>query len=456
MDFDALSRAMGGDVLQPGDDGFDEARALWNVRFDRSPDVIARCGATDDVVAAVRFARDHGLRLSVKGGGHSYAARSVADGGLLIDLSAMKSIEVRPDDRRVTIGPGVTGADLDAATQAHGLAVTTPTVSSVGTIGAALGGGSGYLGRKYGLTLDNVVSAEVVTADGRVVSASADHNPDLFWALRGGGGNFGIVTGLELRLHRVGPEVFAGQIIYPWDDAGSLFREFRQFMADAPDEFQCYPFCFKVPPIDVFPEETHGQPVLDFVVYHEDPGAGEFVESLRSLGEPILDLVGPAPYTQVQTGFDANLPKGHRYISKAHDLEGLTDGAIDTMVEYVPRMVGELTAAYFDPLGGAIGRVDPTATAYVGRGTSYGFHIIAGWMNEADDDTVIGWANEFHTAMAPHATGGVYVNLIADDEPDRVPDAYGANYARLRELKAAWDPENVFSSNYNIPPASPS
>ena len=453
MNTDVLARSLVGAALAPTDDGFDDARALWNVRFDRSPDLVARCATTDDVVAAVRFARDHGLRLSVTGGGHSFAARSGSAGGLLVDLSDMSSIEVLPDTRRVTVGPGVTGADMDAATQAHGLAVTTPTVSSVGVIGAALGGGSGYLARKYGLTLDNVVAAEVVTADGRVVTAHAEENPDLFWALRGGGGNFGIVTKLELTLHEVGPEVLSGQIIYPWDDAGSLLRSFREFMADAPDEFQCYPFCFKVPPIDLFPSETHGQPVLDFVIYHEDPGAAEFVEPLRSLGDTVLELVGPAPYTQVQTGFDANLPKGNRYLSKAHDLEGLTDGAIDTMVEYVPRMVGELTAAYFDPLGGAIGRVDPAATAYVGRATSYGFHVLAGWMNEADDSAVMGWANEFHGAMAGHATGGVYVNLIADDELDRVPSAYGANYARLRELKARWDPDNVFSSNYNIPPA---
>ncbi len=441
-----------GRVLRPGDGGFDESRALWNTRFDRSPDLAVRCLNANDVTAAVDYAREQGMRLSVKGGGHSYAANSVSDGGLLIDLSMMKKIVVDPGERTVTVEGGVTGAEMDAATQEHGLATPTATVSSVGVIGAALGGGAGYLSRKHGLMIDNVISARLVTADGRQVRAAADENADLFWALRGGGGNFGVVTSLELRLHDVGPQVLSGQIIYPFDKAGEYLRFFRDFMADAPEEFQCYPFCFRVPPIDMFPEETHGQPVLDFVLYHEDPDAIEFVMPLRDLGEPILEVAGVSRYVNAQTGFDANLPKGQRYVSKAHDLAALSDGAIDTMVEYVPRMVGPLSAAYFDPLGGAVGRVDPSATPYAGRDTTFGFHIIAGWMDAADDDSVLAWASEFHTAMGAHATGGVYVNLIADDETSRIPAAYGANYARLVELKQRWDPGNLFSSNYNILP----
>jgi len=364
----------------------------------------------------------------------------------------MKTISVDPEARTVTVEGGVTCADIDAATQEHGLATPTPTVSSVGVIGAALGGGGGYLTRKFGLTLDNMISAEVVTADGRQIRASVDENPDLFWAIRGGGGNFGVITSMKLRLHQVGPQVLAGQIIYPFDNAGDLLRYFRDFLEQAPDEFQCYPFCFRVPPIDLFPEETHGQPVLDFVICHQDPNASEFVQPLQNLGEPILNLVGPSPYVDVQTGFDPNLPKGQRYTSKAHDLNGLSDGAIDTMVEYVPRMVGALTAAYFDPLGGAVSQIDASATPYRGRAARYGFHIIAGWLDAAEDESVLGWASEFHGAMAAHATGGVYVNLIADDETERIPSAYGANYPRLVDLKQEWDPTNLFTSNYNIPP----
>jgi FAD/FMN-containing dehydrogenase len=442
-----------GEVIGSSDVGFDDTRGLWNVRFDRRPDLIARCLTSGDVKAAVDYAREGGMRLSVKGGGHSYAANSVADSGLLIDLSHMKAITVDAEARTVVVEGGVTGAELDAASQAFGLATPTPTVSSVGVIGAALGGGGGYLSRKFGLTLDNILSAEVVTADGRQVHASANENPDLFWAIRGGGGNFGVITSMELRLHKVGPQVLAGQIIYPFDKATDHLRFFREFMSNAPDEFQCYPFFFRVPPIDLFPEETHGQPVLDFVICHQDPGASEFVAPLQNLGEPILNFVGPSPYVDAQTAFDANLPKGQRYTSKAHDLDELSDGAIDTMVEYVPLMKGALTAAYFDPLGRAVSQIEGSATPYGGRSAQYGFHIVAGWMDASEDESVLTWANEFHGAMAAHATGGVYVNLIADDETHRIPDAYGDNYSRLVQLKQKWDPSNLFTSNYNIPPS---
>jgi FAD/FMN-containing dehydrogenase len=441
---------LAGILLEPGDADFDAARSLWNGRFDRRPDLSARCSQTAEVAAAVDYARANGMRLSVRGAGHSYAGKSVADGGLLIDLSPMDRISVDTESRTVTLQGGVTCGQLDAATQRHRLATSLPTVSSVGVAGAALGGGTGYLGRRYGLTLDNVVSAEVVTADARVVSTSVDKEPDLFWALRGGGGNFGIVTELTLRLHEVGPRVLAGQIIYPFDR--ELLLRFRDFMAEAPDEFQCYPFMFRVPPIDAFPPETHGVPVIDFVLCHHDPEADDFVQPLRELGQPILDAVAPAPYTQVQQTFDANLPAGQRYYSKAHDVEAISDGVADIVAEFVPQMKGAFTAAYFDPLGGAIGRVDPAATAFAGRNAGFSFHTLAGWMDADDDESVIEWASAFHQAMRPHSTGGVYVNLLADDENDRVPDAYGANYSRLVTLKRAWDPENVFTSNYNIPP----
>lgn len=441
-----------GTALDSRSDGFDTASQVWNARLAKEPDRIAQCTSPQDVVEAVRFATANGTAISVKGAGHSYAGTSSRSGALLIDLSLMQSVEVDTTQQTAIIGPGVTGEQLDRATQQHGLATPTPTVSSVGVIGAALGGGGGYLTRKYGLTLDNVISAEVVTADGHLLGVSLDEHPDLFWAIRGGGGNFGIVTSLELQLHDVGPEVLAGQVIYSFDDAPRMLRAFRDFMDEAPREFQCYPFCFRVPPIDLFPPETHGQPVLDFVMYHEDAYATDFVQPLRELGEPILDLVGPTPYVDVQKSFDANLPKGQRYLSKAHDLSSLTDGAIDVMVEYVPRMLGGLTAAYFDPVGGAAGEVDKAATPYAGRDAKYGFHIIAGWQDALEDETVMGWANDFHAEMGKHATGGVYVNLIGDDELDRIPAAYGDNYERLADLKAKWDPANVFSSNYNIKP----
>jgi FAD/FMN-containing dehydrogenase len=447
-----LARSLDGDILLPADPGFRAARTLWNARFDRSPDIIARCATLDDVRTSIDFAREQGVPLSVKGGGHSYAANSVRPGGILIDLGMLDDVRVSPADRTASVGGGTTCAQLDSASQVYGLATPLPTVSSVGVVGAALGGGGGYLSRKYGLTLDNIVSAEVVTAEGDCITASRDEHPDLFWALRGGGGNFGIVTRLELRLHEVGPQVLAGQIIYPFDDAAAHLRRFRDFMGEAPDELQCYPFCFLVPPIDAFPAEMHGKPVLDFVYCHQNPAALEEIQPLRMLGTPVADLTGVSAYVETQTTFDPNMPKGNRYTSKAHDLARLSDGAIDTMVEFVPQTAGAMTASYFDPFGGAIGRVDPTATAYAGRQAQYGFHVIAGWADPGDDDAVLTWADEFQRSMSEHATGGVYVNLIADDEADRIPSAYGPNYQRLGDLKSEWDPDNLFSSNYNIPP----
>lgn len=448
-----LAAALDGKLSQRGEAGFDASRRLWNARFDRSPELIASCVSPGDVEAAIAFARDNRLQLSVKGGGHSFAGRSVAAGGLLIDLSPMNAVSVDVAGRTVRVGAGVTCGELDAATQQHGLATPAPTVSSVGVIGAALGGGSGYLSRRHGLMIDNVVGAEMVTADGRRLRISADENRDLFWAIRGGGGNFGVVTSLELRLHEVGPMVLSGQIIYPFEDARRHLRAYRDFMAGAPEELQCYAFFFRVPPIDAFPAEWHGRPVVDFVFCHQDPAATAVIRPLRELAKPILDLAAATPYVATQTAFDAGLPPGQRYLSKAHDLDELTDGAIDAILEHVPTMVGAFTVAYLDPQGGAIGRVPVDATAYAGRRTAYGFHVIAGWMAPDEDASVIGWASGFAGVMAQHATGGVYVNLIADDEANRVPNAYGPNYRRLRDLKRAWDPDNMFRSNHNVPPA---
>lgn len=440
-------------VLRPGDEGFDEARSTWNARFDRRPAAAVRCRDVDDVAAAVAFARGEGLPLSVKSGGHAYAANTVAEGSLLVDLSSLKTVEVDTASRTAVVGAGVTCGELDAATQAHGLATPLPTVSSVGVAGATLGGGSGYLSRRFGLALDNLLSVEVVTADGSRVRATEDEHPDLFWAMRGAGANFGIATSFEFRLVEVGPEVLAGQIVYPFERAAELLRVFRDFAREMPDELQCYPFMFRIPPVEPFPERFHGRFGLDFVFCHLDPTATQAVQPLRELGEPVLDAVGPAPYTVVQQSFDAGLPAGQRYESRAHSLDALSDAAIDTIVEQVPGMQGPFTVAYLESPSPAVAAVDRAATAFAGRTPSWGFHILAGWTEAADDDAVIGWARGFQDAMAPHAAGWVYVNLLAADEQARVPAAYGGNLGRLAELKAAWDPDNVFRANHNIEPA---
>jgi FAD/FMN-containing dehydrogenase len=447
---ETLRNALEGKLLLRGEAGYDEARGVWNARFDRHPELVVRCQTAGDVGIAVTFARDSGLPISVKGGGHSYGGKTVGDGGLLVDLSPLKTISIDVDARTVDVGAGVTCGELDRATAEHGLATPLPTVSSVGVAGAALGGGSGYLSRRHGLTLDNLVSVDLVTADGQARSASEEEHPDLCWAMRGAGANFGIATSLRLRLHEVGREVLAGQVIYPFGNAGELLRVFREYMAEAPEALQCYPFMFRVPPIEPFPKRFHGQPALDFVLCHLDPDAADDVQPLRALGEPMLDTVGPLAYTSAQQAFDASLPAGQRYFSRAHDLDDLSDTAIDTVTTHVPEMRGAFTAAYFDPGGGAIGRVDSSATAFAGRAARYGFHVLGGWMDAAEDDAVMHWACALHDAMTPGATGGVYVNVLGDDEDDRVEAAYGGNYARLVELKARWDPDNLFRMNHNI------
>lgn len=443
-----------GEVLLPDDPGYDEARAVWNGRFDPHPLAMARCRSTADVVAAVEFARDNGLPLSVRGGGHSYAGHAVADDALALDLSAMATVEVDAERRRATVGAGAKWADLDGAAQASGLATTGGTVSSVGVAGYTLGGGTGYLARKYGLGLDNLVAAEVVLADGRVVEASEDENEDLFWGLRGGSGNFGIVTSFDFRLHPLGPEVVSAQAFHPFDDARDALHFYREFMAEAPDEVTAYAFVLRVPPVEPFPEHHHGKVAIAFVACH--CGALEEGEAalrpLKEFGDPILTMLQRVPYTTVQQGFDAGSPPGLRWYSRAHYLEELPDDAIDTMLQHAESLPGAFSMAYLEPMGGAIGRVDPSATAFPHRNARYGIHIFPGWTDPARDEEMKLWAREFHDAMAPYATGGVYVNLLGGDEENGVAAAYGGNYERLTRLKAKWDPENVFRSNHNIRP----
>jgi len=453
MDIHELSSLVEGSVLGPGDTGFDRCRGVWNARFDRSPEAIVSCLDAADVAASVRWAVARDLPLFVKGGGHSYAGHTVGMGGLLLDLSPMSGIKVRPEERRVTVQAGATWAALDSTTQHYGLAATGPTVSSVGVAGSTLGGGTGWLSRKFGHALDNLVSVELVTVRGDLVVASEETEAELFWGLRGAGQNLGVVTSLELELHEVGPQVLAGQIIYPFDEAEGMLAAFAEVMRAAPDDFQCLPFTFRVPPIDAFPTEFHGQPVIDFVVFHTDPTAADIVAPLQSLGTPILNAVGPMEYTAVQQSFDANLPAGQRYYSTAQDLADLTDGAIADFARFVRTSEGAYTASYFEPRGGAAGRVDASLTAMGGREAGYGFHIIAGWPDAADDAAVMGWAHTFSRAMSAHATGGVYVNLIADDEDDRIPSAF-SDPDRVAALKRTWDPANVLRGNHNIPPTA--
>jgi len=451
---DHLARAVRGAVLPHGDAGYDEARALWNARFDRRPDLIVRCTNADDVRAAVTIARDNGLRLSVKGGGHAFAANTVADGGLLIDLSPMKAVEVDPASRTARVEAGARWGEVDPLVQEHGLASPGGTVSTVGVAGYTLGGGAGYLARRYGMAIDNLLSVDVVTADGELRHVSERHHPDLFWALRGGGGNFGVATRFEFRLHEVGPEVLAGQVFHRFEDAPRVLRAYRDYMASAPEDVQCYPFFLRVPPLEMFPEAYHGQLALDLVVFHARTGdqAEATLRPLVEAGDPFLAAVGPQPYTDVLRQFDVGLPAGQRYESRSHDLPAITDDVIATLMEHLPDMSGEFTSAYLGALGGATARVDSADTAFPHRAAAFSFHIMAGWSDPTHDAAVTGWTQRVHDAMTPHATGGVYVNVLGDGEASRIRAAYGENWDRLVELKRRWDPDNVLRTNHNVPP----
>ncbi len=451
---DELKHRISGQVLASDEEGYDEARTIWNARFDSRPEIIVQCASAGDVQAAVRVARDRHVPLTVKSGGHDYAGNSAAQGGLLIDLSGVKSVEIDPMSKQARVGAGATWGDFDREAQAHGLATTGGTVSTVGVAGFTLGGGEGWLSRKYGTASDNLIGAEVVTAQGELVRADAHENPDLFWGLRGGGGNFGIVTSFEYSLHPVGPEVVAGQVIYPADRAPELLRFYRDHFVDAPDELQCFPFLLRIPPVPPFLEAWHGQLALDFVLAYAGTVAdGEAaLAPFRDLGDPILDVVVAQPYLTLQQSFDAGLGKGNRWYSRAHYFDEVTDEAIDTLIDHLDPFPGAFTVVYFGAGGGAVGRVDPSATAFPHRSAAHGLHVLPGWVDAAEDEAIMAWTRRLHDAMTPHANGSVYVNLLGEDERERIPAAYGANHDRLVKLKKTWDPGNLFRKNHNIEP----
>ncbi len=444
-----------GEVLQPGDEGYDDARTVWNAMIDKEPALIARCKGTADVIGAVNFARDLDLLIAVKGGGHNIAGDAVCDDGLMIDLSAMNHVRIDPESKTARVGGGATWGDFDHEAQAFGLATTGGIVSSTGVAGLTLGGGLGHLDRKYGLASDNLRSVDIVTADGELVHASEDENRDLFWGIRGGSSNFGIVTSFEFDLHEVGPEVLAGPIVHRYEDAADVFRFYRDFMREAPDEIQCYAFFSKGSAELGLPEPLHGETVfILFPSYAGDIETGrEELASLRDFGDPIADVVQPMPYTALQSFVDERWEKGARNYWKSRFFDELTDEAIDTIVEYCDSSAPFMSVFTDGWLGGAISRPDHDATAFPHRDKAFSFTIAMRWEDPTRDDELITWAREFHEALEPYASDGVYVNLLGQDDSERVPDAYGERYDRLRELKREWDPENLFRSNQNIEPA---
>jgi FAD/FMN-containing dehydrogenase len=445
---------LSGTLLTPDSPGYDEARTIWNAMIDRRPGLIVQCADTRDVASAVRFARQHDLLVAVRGGGHNIAGNAVCDGGLVIDLSQMRSIHVDEAKRTARVGAGCTLGDVDRTTQSYGLATPLGVNSTTGIAGLTLGGGFGWLSRRLGLTIDNLLSAEVVTANGEIVRASATENADLFWAIRGGGGNFGVVTSFEFRLHPVGPQVLSGLVVHPLSGARDVLRFYRDFLPTTPEEFACWFVMRLAPPLPFLAPEWHGKPILALAMcWSGDLAEGEKVAApLRSFGKPLADVVGPAPFADWQTALDPLLTPGFRNYWKSHDFLQLSDGLIDVLLEHAGRIPDPNTEIAYAQLGGAIARVPTEATAYGHRDAQYAMNVHGRWADPAKDEACIGWARALFQAAAPFATGSVYVNFMTQDEGDRVRAAYGPNYKRLVDLKKKYDPANLFRMNQNIRP----
>jgi FAD/FMN-containing dehydrogenase len=440
-------------LLTPGDAGYDEARAVHNGMFDKRPALIVRAEQVADVMAAVNFARDAGLDLSIKGGGHSAPGFGTNDGGVVIDLALMRHVHVDPKAQTAWAGGGATWGDFNYATHAYGLATTGGIISTTGIAGLTLGGGIGYLTRRYGLSIDNVLSAEVVTADGQVRRASPDENEDLFWGLRGGGGNFGVVTSFEFQLHPV-KDVYVGLFFYELDQARSLFQFYREFIKDAPEDYGCFPAFQIAPPLEFIPADRHGDTFCAAVVHWAGPlEQGETaMKPFRDLAPVVAEMVGPMPYPALNGAFDALFPKGIRSYWKGNFVTELTDAAIEQHVTFGAQVPEVSATMHLYPINGACHRVAPDQTAFSYRDATFATVIVAAWSDPAVDAERIRWVRDYYQATAPHSEPGGYVNFMADDDQARIQDNYRGNYERLVRVKQTYDPDNLFHINQNIPP----
>ncbi len=455
-EIEPLDAALRGAIHAPGSAEYETARTLWNGMVDRKPGLVVRAMGASDVQLVVNFARDHNLLLAVRSGGHQIAGHAVADGALLLDLSRMSSVRVAPSERTAVVEPGALLSDVDKETQAHALTVPLGINSTTGIAGLTLGGGFGWTTRKFGMTVDNLRAADVVTADGAIVTCSADDHTDLFWAIRGGGGNFGVVTAFEFDLHPLGPQVLSGLIVHPLDQAPDLLAAFAKLTDTAEDDLTVWAVLRKAPPLPFIPEDWHGKEVLIFAAcYAGDMAEGErAMAELRSLGDPIADVIGPHPFVGWQAAFDPLLVSGQRNYWKSHDFESLPQAAIRELVAAANNLPDPATEIFIAHVGGAMARVAASDTAYPQRASHFIMNVHTRWAEPEKDATCIGWARDLFDTMAQYSTGGVYVNFMPEDETARLPNAYGGNIDRLARIKAHYDPGNLFRLNHNIQPAS--
>ena len=449
-----LKSKVKGKVILPTDPGYNEARKIWNAMIDRRPAVIVQCAYAADVPHAISFARDNGLEISIRGAGHNIAGNAVCDDGVMIDFSKMRNVHVDAEKRIAHVEPGATLGDVDKATQAHGLATPLGINSTTGIAGLTLGGGFGWLTRKYGMTVDNLVSAEMVTADGSQIRVSDKENTELFWAIRGGGGNFGVVTGFEFKLYPVGPEIIAGLLVFPFDQARQVLKKYREFAISAPEEINVWVILRKAPPLPFLPANVHGKEVVVLAVFYagNNTEAQKLIEPLRSFGDAHGEHIGAQPYAQWQQAFDPLVTPGARNYWKSHNFSELSDGALDSIIQFAGKLPTPQCEIFLALIAGASNRISADATAYGHRDTKVVLNVHGRWDDSADDKRCVAWARDFFKASAPYASAGAYVNFMTEDEADRIAAAYGSNFARLAQIKRKHDPDNIFHLNQNIKP----
>lgn len=451
----SLRASLRGSLLMPDDPGYDESRTVWNAMIDRKPALIARCMGVADVRAAVNFARTHQLLTAVRGGGHNIAGSAVCDRGFQIDLSRMKAVHIDVHSKTAQVEPGATLGDFDHEAQEFGLATPLGINSTTGVAGLTLGAGFGWFSRKRGMTIDNLKAVDIVTANGKFLRSNNNENSDLFWAIRGGSGNFGIVTRFEFRLHPLGPDVLTGLVVYDLNEGASVLKQYRDYVKNLGDETTVWAILRQAPPLPFLPESFHGREMVAFAMFHSgrpEKGRKAF-EPVRKFGKIIGEHIGIQPYKMWQQTFDPLLAPGARNYWKSHNFKDIPDGLIDVAIKYVKALPSPQCEIFFGGIGGATTRVKPSATAYPHRDAIYVMNVHGRWMNSADDEKCVSWAREYFKETAPYATGGVYVNFMSDDEASRIESAYGKHFKKLAAVKKKYDPENLFRVNQNIRPS---